>query len=70
MVDVLRAYRFFETGQLSVMIGIDAPNKLVEAIEFFHSVLSRCHAKREELRAQEAANERRTHGLAAQRIRR
>jgi hypothetical protein len=44
VAEVMRLYRWFESGQLALAIGSDPPNALVEAIGIYHGALSSVRA--------------------------
>lgn len=44
IAEVLRAYRWFESGQLGLLLGSDPPNVLVEAIGIYHGALATVRA--------------------------
>jgi len=39
VIEVIQAYRWFESGQLALFIGEDPPAVLVEAIGIYHSAV-------------------------------
>lgn len=50
MTEVLRAYRWYETGQVALWLGADPPQALLEGITHYHSALNRVLAKDLELK--------------------
>lgn len=38
VVEILRAYTFFESGQLTIAIGADPPRAIVEGLRHYHRI--------------------------------
>lgn len=53
VIATLKAYPFFESGQLDFALGDDPPNILVESLEVYHTALNRTRSKQDERRARE-----------------
>lgn len=58
--DVLHAYRFFESGQLSIGIGDDPPARLVEGIALYHTSVQ--HLQADDIQRRREENKRKGGG--------
>ena len=45
VIETMHAYRWFESGQLAIMLGADPPALLVEAIGIYHGALNHVWAQ-------------------------
>lgn len=52
--DVVSAYRFFESGQLSITVGDDPPPRIVEGVAHYHAAVQ--HIQMDDMRRQREEN--------------
>lgn len=58
VIDVLRAYAFMESGEVSMWLGADPPNAIAEGLRHYHVALGRIRA--DEMEREQKKREQRT----------
>ena len=55
--DAINAYRFMESGQMQMVLGLEPPHRLIEAIGFYHLQVTKIRNKQMEQETEERRRE-------------